>query len=540
MARRHALRVWAGRPLALAVGALACLLAPAPARAGETPRAGGTLTFVVGAEPPSYDGHRETSFALIHPIAPHYSTMLRIDSEHYPKIVGDVAEGWTVSADGLTHTFKIRPGIKFHDGSVLTARDVKATYDRIVFPPEDVVSVRKASYGEVEKVEAPTDGTVVFRLKWPSAAFLDHLASPWNFIYRADILVRDQHWYERNIMGSGPFKFGEHVKGSHWVGKKNPAYFVRGRPYLDGYRAIFAPDTSARFAAVQRGRALIEFRGASPAARDDLVKALGNKIAVQESLWLCALTVAVNNERRPFDDARVRRALSLAVDRWEGSRGLSRIAFVKEVGGVLRPGAEFAASDGELIGLAGFSRDIEASRREARRLLKEAGVPDGFPFTFKNRDVKMPYEPMGLFLIDQWRKVGLSVKHVVQETGPYQSDLRNGNFETSMDYVCEFMDEPDLMLQKYLSAENNPQNYSRYNDPRVDELYEKQSRATDAPGRRRLIREFERIVLDEKAYQFPTLWWQRIIPHWARVRGWKITPSHYLGQDLRDVWLGPE
>ncbi len=542
-----------GRQAALAAALLFLLgaaWAPAghPLRAGfspaawaaEMPRPGGTLTFAVGAEPPSYDGHRETSFALIHPVAPHYSTLLRFDADHYPKIVGDVAESWTVSKDGLTYTFKIHPGIKFHDGSPLAARDVKATYDRVIFPPEGVVSVRRASYAEVEKVEAPNDSTVVFRLKWPSAATLANLASPWNFIYKADILAKDPRWYEKNIMGTGPFKFVEHVRGSHWVGVKNPDYFVKGRPHLDGFRAIFAPDTSARFAAVRGGRALIEFRGASPAARDDLVRALGEKLTVQESPWICALTVAINNERKPFDDPRVRRALSLAVDRWEASRVLPRIAFVKEVGGVLRPGAEFAATEAELTRLAGFGKDIEASRREARRLLKEAGVPEGFGFTFKNRDVKMPYEPMGIFLIDQWRKVGLNVRQVVQETGPFTSDLRNGNYETNMDWACDFMDEPDLQLFKYLSAKKSPANYARYSDPRLDELYEKQSRATDPAERRKLVREFERIVLDEKAYQFPTLWWQRIVPHWARVKGWKITPSHYLNQDLRDVWLAPE
>jgi peptide/nickel transport system substrate-binding protein len=168
--------------------------------AAETARVGGTLTFAVGAKAPSYDGHRETTFAAIHPLAPHYSTLLRFDPENYPKIVGDVAESWTISGDGLTYTFKIRPGIKFHDGSLLTAQDVKATYEHIIFPPERVVSPRKASYAEVEKVEAPNDGTVIFRLKWPSAALLANLASPWEFIYKAELLAKDPHWYETHVM----------------------------------------------------------------------------------------------------------------------------------------------------------------------------------------------------------------------------------------------------------------------------------------------------------------------------------------------------
>ena len=516
--------------------------APSVGRAAvpEKTQPGGELTFAVAAEPPSFDGHRETTFAMIHPVAPHYSLLLKFDADNYPKIVGDLAESWTVSRDGLTYTFKIRDGVKWHDGSLLTAKDIKATYDKIAFPPPGVVSVRKASYAALERVEAPDARTVVFRLKWPEASMLANLASPWNFIYKADILAKDPRWYEKNIMGTGPFKFVEYVSGSHWVGKRNEDYFVKGRPYLDGFRALFIRDTAARLAAVRGGRALVEFRGDSPAARDDLVRALGDKIVVQESSWICALTVAINTEKKPFDDPRGRRALSLAVDRWEASRVLPKIAFVKEVGGVLRPGSEYAMPESELIKLAGFWKNIEASRTEARRLLREAGVPDGFKFTFKNRDVAMPYQPVGIYLIDQWRKVGLNVTQVVQETGPYTADLRAGNYETSLDFVCDFMDEPDLQLFKYLSSDKSPANYGRYKDPVLDDLYLKQARATDPAERKKLVWAFERRVLDEMAYQWPTLWWQRIIPHWAKLRGWKITPSHYLNQDLRDVWLAKE
>ncbi|MFQ5915706.1 MAG: ABC transporter substrate-binding protein [Nitrospinota bacterium] len=515
---------------------LALVMAPA-AMAAEKPKYGGTLTFAVPKDPPSFDGHRENTFALIHPVAPHYSTLLKFDQWKYPKVVGDVAKSWKVSKDGKTYTFKIRKGIKFHDGSTLTARDVKATYDKIIFPPKGVVSARKGSYAMVKSVEAPNDRTVVFRLKWPSASFLANLASPWNFIYKADILAKDPHWYEKNIMGTGPFTFAEYVPGSHWIGKKNKDYFMKGRPYLDGYRAIFIKSTSARVAAIRGGRALIEFRGFSPAGRDDLVKALGPKIRVQEGPWICYLSVAINNEKPPFNDVRVRKALTLALDRWEASEHLSRIAILKPVGGLLRPGSEFAATEAELTKLAGYGKDIKAARKEARRLLKEAGIPDGYKFTFKNRDLPMPYEPLGIWAVDQWRQIGLNVTHRVEEKGPFFSDRKKGNFQTIMDWECGFMDEPDLQLFKFLSKGKSGANYSRFVDPVLDELYEKQGRATTKKERRKLIRTFEKRVLDEKVYTFPTLWWYKINPHWAKVKGWKQLPSHYLNQDLRDVWL---
>ncbi len=232
--------------------------------------------------------------------------------------------------------------MKFHDGSEMTSKDVKASYDKIIFPPQGVKSSRRTTYQAVEVVEAPDPSTVRFRLKWPESSFLLNLASPWNWIYKADILAKDPRWYEKNVMGTGPFKFVEHVRGSHWVGKKNPDYWDKGKPYLDGYRALFITSSSAQVAAVRGERAHIQFRGFSPAERDQLVAALGPKITVQESPWDCVLMVAMHHEKKPFDDKRVRRALTLALDRYEGSKNLSKIAIVRDVAGVQVPGTPYA------------------------------------------------------------------------------------------------------------------------------------------------------------------------------------------------------
>src|SRR5207247_1050096 len=134
----------------------------------------------------------------------------------------------------------------------------------LIFPvpsePPGIVSDGKGQYEVVEVVEAPDPYTVRFRLKWPAASFLASVASPWNWIYKADLLAKDPHWYETHVMGTGPFLFVEHVKGSHWVGKKNPNYWDKGKPYLDGYRALFIKSTGAQVAAVRGERAHIQFR----------------------------------------------------------------------------------------------------------------------------------------------------------------------------------------------------------------------------------------------------------------------------------------
>jgi peptide/nickel transport system substrate-binding protein len=501
----------------------------------QQPKRGGILKFAVSAEPPNYDCHSNTSFAFIHPVRPHYNTLLKFDEPNYPKIKGDLAQSWEQSKDGLTITFKLKPNIKFHDGSALTSADVKASYDRIANPPEGVVSIRKAAYDDIASIETPDPQTVVFKLKAPNASMITNFASPWDCIYSAAKLKQDPKFPEKNIMGSGPFKFVEHAAGSHWVGERFAEYFEKDRPYLDGYRAIFITNTAARINALQAGEVLSEFRGHSPSDRDKLKSALGDKVEVLESPWLCVLVVSFNTEKKPFDDVRVRRALSLAIDRWRGAEALSKIALVRDVGGVLRPGYDLAATQEDLMKYPGFGKDITAARAEARKLLDQAGVKN-LKFKFLNRNIPMPYTPVGVFLIDQWRQIGVTVEHDQPETRAYQTSLLNGNFEVGLDFNCDHVDDPNLQLLKYISAKKSTINYGRYNDEKLDDLYERQTRELDPKKRYALLREFEQHALTE-AYTIPTVWWHRIIVNWKQIKGWHMSPSHYLNQDLQDVWL---
>ena len=517
--------------LGLAAGAIALT-----GIAAQTPISGGVLKFAVSAEPPNYDCHAQTSFAFIHPVRPHYNTLLKFDTAKYPAIKGDLAESWNVAKDGLTYTFKLRKGVKFHDGSTFSSQDIKATYDRLRAPPAGVRSVRQASYADVASIETPDPLTVVFKLKKQNASMLTNFASPWDCVYSAAKLKQDPKFPERNIMGTGPFTFVQHVAGSQWTGRKFEGYFEKGKPYLNGYVAIFisgAPMVNALAA----GEVLAEFRGQSPADRDRLVKTLGGKAVVQETPWVCSLVVTFNTKKKPFDDQRVRKALSLAIDRWAGAEALQKIALVRDVGGILRPGYDLAASEKELVQLPGFSKDINASRAEARKLLQAAGVPN-LSFTFTNRNVAMPYVPVGVFLIDQWRQIGVNVKHEQLETRLYLAAQQRDNptFDAALDFNCDFMDEPNLQLQKYLSHDRSAINYAQQTDRVLDDLFDKQSGELDKKKRYAILREFEKRAL-EQAYTVPTIWWHRIIVHDKRLKGWNITPSHYVGQDLADVWL---
>jgi peptide/nickel transport system substrate-binding protein len=501
----------------------------------QAQKRGGILKFAVSAEPPDYDCHAATSFAFIHPVRPHYNTLLKFDEPNYPKVKGDLAQSWEVSPDGLTYTFRLKPNVKFHDGTPMTSADVKASYERIVNPPPGVRSVRKVAYEDITAIETPDPLTVIFRLKARNASMLTNFASPWDCIYSAAKIKADPKFPEKNILGTGPFKFVEHAAGSHWVGERFADYFEKGRPYLDGYRAIFITNTAARVNALQAGEVLTEFRGHSPADRDKLKAALGDKIEVLESPWICSLIVTFNAEKKPFDDARVRRALSLAIDRWRGAEGLSKVALVRHVGGALRPGYELAASEAELVKYPGFGKDINAARAEARKLLEQAGAKD-LKFKLLNRNVPMPYTPVGVFLINEWRQIGVTVEHEQPETRAYMANLRGGNYDAGLDFNCDAVDDPNLQLAKFISADKSPINYGRYKDAKLDDLYEKQKREPDAKKRYALLREFEQHAFTE-AYTIPIVWWHRIIVNWKQMKGWHMSPSHYINQDLQDVWL---
>jgi peptide/nickel transport system substrate-binding protein len=525
--------------LLLAAAAAIGMAYSGPSAAAE-PTKGGTLKYVVPAEPPSFDGHRETTFALIHPIAPFYSLLIRVDPTvpYNGSFVCDLCtEMPKPTDDGKTYTFKIRDGVKFSDGSDLTAQDVVATYKKIIFPPQGVASARKAFYVMVDSVSAPDDHTVVFKLKYPSGAFIPALANPYNFIYSKAILDKDMHWYEKNVMGSGPFIWDGREAGAFIKGKRNPNFYIKGKPYLDGFEAIFAKKQSLRVQAVQGDRAAIEFRGFPPKSRDDLVKALGDKINVQESNWNCVLIVTPNHQKKPFDDVRVRRALTLAIDRWGGSKYLSNIAIVKAVGGVAFPGHPLAASKEELQQIAGYWPDIEKSRAEAKKLLKDAGQ-ENLKFTLNNRGVDQPYKIVGTWLIDQWKKVGLQVDQRVQPTGPFYATLRKKkDFDVSLDFNCQAVVNPLLDVSKFISDDVSGNQYGSYQDRELDKMFDAMNKAADEKDQRAIMRKFEKHVLDDQAHELITLWWYRIIPHRSYVKGWHITPSHYLNQQLDNVWI---
>jgi peptide/nickel transport system substrate-binding protein len=525
--------------LMLRLRLLAAALAAAPlfsawGTAAQTPKKGGTLTFAVVSSPPSYDCHAETTFGMVHPVRPHYSLLLTVDSANYPKITGDLAESWTVSPDGLVYTFKLHRNVKFHDGTPLTSADVKASYERIIRPPAGVTSVRQSYYEDFGPIETPDDHTIVFRMKGPVAGVLELLASPFNCIYSAARLAKGGNYPAREIMGSGAFQFVEHVQGAHWIAKRFDGYFRSGRPYLDGFKILFV-NSGAVVSGLIGGQFDAEFRFVNPPERDRLVQGLGDKATVLETPLLAGNIIIFNTRKKPFDDVRVRQALTLAIDRWNGGEQLGKVSSQRYTGGINRPGAAMALPEEELSKVIGYWRDPEKSRAEARRLLKEAGQ-ENLTFKFLNRANIASYTAGGIYVIDQWRRVGVNVTHEQLETKVYQDNLAKGSFDVGMEFISDYLDDPTQQFVKFLSTKMTPLAYSGHTDTRIDELYEKQRRTLDPVERTKIVRELDVYTLTQ-AYAVPLLWTNRIVVLPKIVKGWHMTPTHYLSTDLVDVWL---
>jgi peptide/nickel transport system substrate-binding protein len=511
------------------------LWAAPPGLAEEKPQYGGVLRVAIAGDPPSLDMHQEQTFKVLIPLSTCYNTLLRFDPHGFPKIIGDLAESWTRSDDGMTYTFKLYKGVKFHDGSELTAADVKASFDRIVFPPKGVASPRKSYYQMIKSIEAPERYTVVFRLLYPSASFLSFMAHPANLIYAKKYLDQDQQWYKQHVMGTGPFTFKEWVRGSYLEVERNPDYFRQGMPYLDGAKYFMIKDLSARAKSVRAGRTDVEFRGFPPAEVEAIQKQMGDAVTVRYPKAMIHWGVAINVDKKPFDDERVRKALTLAIDRYSMAEVLGPLTGLETVGGLVHPDTPWALSPEELQALPGYGKDHEANLREAKRLLTEAGYPDGFKTVLTNRAVKLPYIDLGVYLISAWKKIGVEAEHKLEESATWSKSRLTRDFELMVDpYGSSAAGDPDEILVKFTS-DGSP-NWGRFSDPKADELFKQQKVELDEQKRVQLVKDLQRAVL-EQAWWIPGLWWTRIEVRSSRIKNYEPHHSHWMNRRLEDVWL---
>ncbi len=523
--------------LLLSVVVLMGLVVAPSALAEEQPQYGGVLRVAIAGDPPSLDMHQESTFKVLIPMSTVYNTLTRYDPHGFPKIIGDLAKTWERSNDGLSWTFTLHQGVKFHDGSALTSADIKASWEKIIWPSKDkgVVSTRRSYYAMVKSIETPDRDTVVFRLNYPSASFLSFTAHPANLMYAKKNLDQDANWYKRNANGTGPFKFKQWVRGSFLEVERNPNYFRTGMPYLDGAKYFMIKDLSARAKSVRSGRTDVEFRGFPPAEVEAIQKQLGDTVTVRYPKSIIHWGVAFNADAKPFDDVRVRQAMSLAIDREDMAKVLGPLTGLETIGGIMHPDTPWALDAEELHTMPGFAKDHQANLTEAKRLLAEAGYPNGFKTVLMNRAVKLPYIDFGVYLISKWKKIGVDAKHKLLESATWSKDRRTRNFSVMVDPMGSSMDgDPDQMMVRWLTGATG--NHGKFSDPEIDRLFELQKVELDRQKRIALVKGISRVVMG-KSYWIPGLWWTRIEVRSAKIKNYEPHHSHWMNRRLEDVWM---
>jgi peptide/nickel transport system substrate-binding protein len=245
--------------------------------------------------------------------------------------------------------------------------------------------------------------------------------------------------------------------------------------------------------------------------------------------------VDLNVDKKPFDDERVRKALSLAIDRYDMAKTLAPLTGLETVGGLLHPDTPWALNAEELHALPGYGKDHQANLREAKRLLAEAGYPDGFKTVLTNRTVKLPYIDLGVYIVSSWKKIGVEAEHKLEESATWSKARLSRDFELFVDpYGSTLVGDPDELMVRFTTGAMG--NWGRFSEPRADERFQQQKREVNPQKRIQLVKEMQKALL-QKVWWIPTLWWTRAEVRSARIRNYEPLPAHHQNRRLEDVWL---
>lgn len=514
---------------ASAATALASPAATPKPQASAQPRTGGILPEAAAVDPPSFDIQQETVVATLEPIVPAYDGLLEYDLRT-GKIVGDLAEKWDMSQDGLTYTFNLQKGVKFHDGSPFTAEDVRYNFERQKDPPKNIRSGRKEQFGSVSKIEAPDDNTVKITMSQPYVAFLPQLATDWFVIYPKKV-VEAKGDMKTTVVGTGPFKFKNYGAGVSVELVKNPDYFRKGLPYLDGITHYIIKDAATRFSALRTGRVKLTGHWASlTPTEENTLKTENPDIKIWKYAALQCPWYNINSSKAPFNDVRVRQAVSLGFDRQAGLKVIGEGA--GKLGTFLPPGP-WGLSEQDLLKLPGYRQPKDADRAEAKKLLADAGYPNGFKMMLTVRAVRLD-QKAGEFLKDQLASIGIDATIEVVETAVYNQRTASGNYQFAVQQNVWRINDPDDLSRKFFT--NADQNYGKWSNKKFDDLFTEQSRTLDVAKRKDITRQLDDLLMQE----WPSIW-----PYWGDgilasspdLQNFAAPPGLYSSMRNTDLWL---
>jgi peptide/nickel transport system substrate-binding protein len=506
--------------------------------AQEQPRRGGILNWYVYADPGRLDIHSESPLSVQQAVAGVYSGLLHYDPDDPKKIVGDLAERWTVSPDKLVYTFNLRKGVKWHDGQPFSAADVKATFDRVLDP-----NFRSPRCGSMLKpmvagVEVVDPNTVQFRLKFPAAPFEGALASAWCRIAAKHVLEKhgDLTKPEAQI-GTGPFKFKRYERDSVIEWERNPNYFIPGLPYLDGVKQFVLKGIPTQVAAAKAGRVHLwdTWPPMTKAQADEVKAARGDAAEVYQAAINTIFLIYMHTQKPPFNNPDLRRAVNLAIDRQElinktldGAGVPCALLDPKLVG-------DYALPLAEVQKLAGCRQPKDADIAEAKRLV-EKHHPNGLDIEASVRSVGN-YIDRAQLVLSQLRKIGIRGTLKTYESAAGFAVYGKGDFTfiTTQDRAMVTADPGDMFALIYRTGAGS--NWGKWSDAKVDELTERGLKETDPAKRRQVYHELQRYLHTGPTTAVPVGWVEGWFYRDKRVRNYKPSPTIYDHSTFMKVWL---
>jgi peptide/nickel transport system substrate-binding protein len=523
------------------LGIVAVLLAGSAL--AQQPKRGGVFR-IAEREAPGLDPHLSISFLTHSYVSLAYSMLVRFPNgpeQKHPadfSILPDLAEKWTVSKDGKVYTFSLRKGVRFHNkspvnGREVTADDVKYSLERFM-----AKSAFAPRFEPVTAIDAVDRHTVRITLKEPYAPFLNHLANP-SF---CAILPREaeEKFKDFNhpdaVIGTGPFVLKSYEKGVQVVFERNPSYFMKGLPYLDRVTIDITPDAAARVAVLRAGKAELPhiWGWVSPEEGKALQKTSPELVVVPQQVIGMGF-IYMRTDQPPFNDIRVRRAVSLAIDRKAWNEALLFGEGCVDSGPVPCALKDWKL-DAAKIDPAKAKYLVGYDPAEAKRLLAEAGHAKGLTVPlFHWPGYVVPWRSYYELAADNLAKVGINAELKPEEYGKYSSTTMIGKYEKmAMGPSTPFTEVDDFLFARFFPELAT--NQSHVADAELTRMLVAQRREMDPARRKQIVDDIQRYVAD-KAYYVYVPQWPQYVAHPAYVKGFKPHDGYGLGMRLVHTWL---
>jgi peptide/nickel transport system substrate-binding protein len=526
-----------GLGLVLVVG-LAGAASPATA---ETPKHGGVLNLMLREDlAQGFSIHETSTISTVWPAMPCFSNLVLFDplkkQESMDTIIGELAEKWSWQDNYRNLVFFLRKGVKWHDGQPFTSKDVKYTFDMVRGAPDAQgklrIDPRKDWYANVEAIEAPEPYTVVFRLKRPQPSLLMLLASGYSPVYPAHVPAAN---LRTGCVGTGPFKLKEWKRGEYIDFVRNPDYFIKDRPYLDGLHYVIIKERGTRFAALQAGRLDVAFpgEGTKPIAEQTMKGQPKLKLTVASTN--VNYNLILNNKKPPFDDVRVRRAISFAIDRAAFGEAVLQGGSLVGASMLPKPYGVWGLLEKDLSPLPGYGK-AAADKAKATKLLAEAGFTASRPLKVEmgTRAIAL-YVDFASFVISELKKVGVEATLKQVETAQWHPLVTRREYEMGANLTGIGPDDPDANFYENYAC-GSPRNYTDYCSEQVMKMIDQQSQELDHAKRLALVVQIQKKLEDEGAR--PVMGWG--LDHflqWPNVHNLIPHQSIYNYGRLQEVWM---